>query len=113
MSVHAADQELPAGFAELEGFVSDWALGSEQERNHKRLTSSMRDIQRFYDAMLACMEALLAHLSRFQVSNLPPPEQRLLHLALSLMEIAPAVEVYGAPDVPDAIAASRFVIRSL
>lgn len=112
MSADAAGLKLPEGFAELERFMSDWALGSEQERNHKRLTSSMGEIQLFYDAMLRSMEALLTHLTRFRLLDLPPPEQRLLSLALSLMEVAPAVEVYGTSDVPDAIAASRFLIRS-
>jgi hypothetical protein len=112
MSAEAGGLQLPEGFAELERFVSDWALGSERERNQKRLTSSMGEIQLFYDAMLRSMEAILTHLTRFRLVDLPPPEQRLLALALSLMEVAPAVEVYGAPDVPDAIAASRFLMRS-
>ncbi|MBM4258499.1 MAG: hypothetical protein FJ147_21705 [Deltaproteobacteria bacterium] len=112
MGADAGGLQLPEGFAELERFVSDWALGSEQERNHKRLTSSMEELQIFYDAMLLSMEAIVTHLTRFRLVDLPLPEQRLLALTLSLMEVAPAVEVYGTPDVPNAIAASRFLIRS-
>jgi hypothetical protein len=107
----SGEQLLPNSFAGLERFVRDWALDSEAQRNHKRLASSMADIQEFYDTMLRHMEAVLQHLSGFRLQELPSPERRLLHLALSLMEVAPAVEIYSSPDVPDAIEAHRFLIR--
>lgn len=103
---------LPDGFAALEPFTARWALASEQARNAERLASSLADIRRFYDAMLPHMEALGAHLAKFRLGELPDPEQNLYHLALSLMEVAPAVEIHGAPDVPDAIEAHRFAIES-
>lgn len=103
---------LPLGFQHLESLVSDWALPSEAARNQRRLTSSMAEIQEFYDTVLRAMEALVSHLSTFRVSELPAPEQRLMYLALSLMEVAPAVEIYHQPDIPDAIEADRLVIRS-
>lgn len=112
MSAERSAQLLPDGFAELERFVNTWALNSEQQRNHKRLASSIEEIKDFYDTMLRHMEALLNHLTRFRLQDLPQPERRLLHLALSLMEVAPAAEIYSSPDVPDAIEAHRFIIRS-
>lgn len=102
---------LPEGFADLERFVPAWALATERERNARRLSSSIEEIRELYDAVLARFEALLAHLARFRLSELPPAEERLLQLALSLMEVAPAVEIYGSPDVPDAIEAGRFRIH--
>ncbi|MEW6105539.1 MAG: hypothetical protein AB1563_04135 [Bacillota bacterium] len=112
MRLETSTHLLPDGFAELEQFVQAWALDSERERNRKRLASSMEEIRRFYETMLRHMEALVAHLGRFTLQDLPQPERRLLHLALSLMEVAPAVETYSSPDVPDAIAAHRLIIRS-
>lgn len=103
---------LPDGFAELEPFVRRWALPSEQARNAERLASSLEEIRSFYDAMLSHMEALGAHLAKFRLGELPDPELNLYHLALSLMEVAPAVEIHSAPDVPDAIEADRFAIES-
>ncbi len=103
---------LPEGFAELEPFVPVWALRSEAERNARRLASAFDDLRVFYDAMLRRLDAVAAHLARFDLGALPDPERRLYLLALSLMEVAPAVEIHGAPDVPDAIEAERFVIRS-
>lgn len=106
-----ANGALPEGFGDLERFVSSWALESERERNRRRLASSIEEIRDFYAAMLAHMEGLLAHLARFRTGDLPAPERRLFHLALALMEVAPAVEIYSAPDVPDAIEAERFRIH--
>ncbi len=106
------DTALPAGFADLERFAADWALGSEAARNAKRLASSFDEIRGFYDAMLSHLDAVGDHLARFDLAALPDAERRLFQLALSLMEVAPAVEIHGAPDVPDAIEAERFAIRS-
>ena len=103
---------LPDGFAALERFVPDWALASEAERNAKRLASSIGDIRAFYDAMRAQLDAIGEHLGPFDIATLPETERRLFYLALSFMEVAPAVEIHGAPDVPDAIEADRFLILS-
>ena len=106
------DGQLPKGFESLEHLVNDWALPREAERNQKRLTSTMADIQSFYDCVLELMDALVAHLSEYKLSDLPDPERKLMYLALSLMEVAPAVEIYHQPDIPDAIPAARLIIRS-
>ena len=108
----SANGRLPEGFAELERFVADWALASEAARNAKRLSSSFDDIRAFYDAMLPQIDSIGEHLARFDLGDLPEPERCLFHLALSLMEVTPAVEIHGMPDVPDAIEAERFEIRS-
>lgn len=112
MCVERPHQLLPDGFGELEQFVREWALESEQQRNRKRLASTLEELRHFYDTLLRHMEAIVTHLTRFTLQDLPQPERRLFHLALSLMEVAPAVETYSSPDVPDAIAAHRLIIRS-
>lgn len=87
-------------------------MASEEQRNRKRLASSLAELRRFYEVMLRHLEAIEAHLARFTLSDLPPPERRLFQLALALMEVTPAVETYRSPDVPDALSADRLVIRS-
>ena len=80
--------QLPAPFSKLEPFVDQWALGTERERNHARLTSTMEEIQEFYDAMLSQINEALAHLDRFPLGDMPeawilggvivsPPHRRL------------------------------------
>src|SRR5262245_13150899 len=97
---------LPDPFTDLEPFVNTWALATETERNQKRLTSPMTEIQAFYDAMMPRMEAVLTYLSQFsfergpeEVKTLPEETRRLLYLALSVAEVAPAVELYKQPGV--------------
>ncbi|MCE2486755.1 MAG: hypothetical protein J4F42_14675, partial [Desulfurellaceae bacterium] len=64
-------------------------------------SSGMADLQAFYAAMLARMEEVLAHLAQFPPDQLPPEAERLLLMALSLAEVAPAVELFGQASVVD------------
>lgn len=107
-----ADTPLPQGFGDLEALARDWALPTERERTQRRYAASIAEIQRFYDAMLARVDAVMEHLNRFAMNELPAPEKRLLDLALSLAEIAPAIEFYKQPAVIDGYDPLRFVPRS-
>ena len=106
-----ADALLPDGFGDLEAFARDWALPTERERNAQRHRASIAEIKAFYDAMLERIDAVMAHLNRFEMDGLPPCEQRLLDLALSLAEVAPAIEFYKQPAVIDGYDSRRFVPR--
>jgi hypothetical protein len=102
--------QLPEAYCALEVFAAAWALPNSDARLHKRMTTSMDDIQAFYDAMLPITEQALAHLDRFELSALPPAEMRLFHLVLAGAEAALAVEVYRAPRLPLAPSESRFKV---
>jgi hypothetical protein len=102
---------LPDGFGDLAALASVWALPTELERNRQRHRASIDDIQRFYDTMLARMDAIMEHLNRFRLDDLPEAEQRLLFLALALAEVAPAIEFYRQPSVIDGYDSERFVPR--
>ena len=91
-------RHLPAAFHDLEPWL-EWSLATEGERSAKRQSSSMEDLRAFYAAMLARMEEVLAHLEQFPPDKLPPEAERLLLMALSLAEVAPAVELFGQPSV--------------
>lgn len=104
-----ADQSLPAGFQDLEVFVSAWALPSERERNRQRLSSSMPEIQALYDALLPRMDEIFNYLNQFPLNNIPEDAKRLFNLSLALAEVAPAVEFYKQPEVVDGFPADRFV----
>jgi hypothetical protein len=95
------DAQLPEGFADLEPFVADWVLPDSLARMAKRQASSIDDIRRFYDAIIGRADAALAHLRDFALGELPPAEERLLKLTLSLAEVGPAVEWFGDPKVYD------------
>lgn len=101
---------LPDGFGDLEPFVAKWAVATEVERNRIRRGSSMRDIRMFYDALLPRLDAVIIYLKQFPLDNMPEAARRLLRIALSGMEIAPAVELYRQPDVVHAFDAERLEI---
>ena len=60
---------LPAEFADLEP-LSDWCLEFERERYAKRLSTSMDEMQSFYDAVFPRLEAIIEYLDRFDLNKL-------------------------------------------
>lgn len=100
---------LPADFADLAPFL-DWALPSADERQTRRRTASRADLKAFYDALLPRIEAILKVVDAYPLGSLPADLAPLYHMALSLAEVAPHIELYGgAPGVPYAFDETRFV----
>jgi len=102
------ERQLPESFADLEPLVA-WALETERERTRKRLSSSMDEIQAFYNAIFPRMETVLNYLNQFPLQAMPVDAQRLLYLTLSLAEVSMAVELFKQPSVPDGYDLTRFV----
>jgi hypothetical protein len=96
---------LPDEFADLEPF-SDWCLRTEGERYAKRLSSSMEEMQAFYDAAFPRLEEILTYLDKLELSSLPPDAEQLLWLCYSLINASFPVEVWRQPRVPDSGAAT-------
>ena len=92
---------LPAGFADLEAFAPAWCLASEPERLAKRLSSTMAEMQAFYDAIVPRAEEVIAHLDTFSLDALPEEEKNLLHLVYSMIQVSFPVECWHQPNVPD------------
>ncbi len=91
---------LPAEFADLEPFA-DWAIPTERARYAKRLSSTMEQLQTFYDAAFARLESGASYLERFEMGNLPEDAKHLLWLFCSLVTVSFPVEVWHQPRVPD------------
>ena len=100
---------LPAPFADLEPY-GDWALRTEHERYAKRLSSSMDDLQAFYDAAFPRLEAMMDYLDGFELRALSEDATRLLWLCYSLVNASFPVEVWRQPRVPESGAASLDVV---
>jgi hypothetical protein len=96
-----AEAMLPPEFSDLERFVDDWCLDSEPERYAKRLSSSMDEIQEFYDAIFPRAEAAIQYLEKFPLDELPDDASRLLKLLYSLILMSFAVEIWKQPYIPD------------
>jgi hypothetical protein len=92
---------LPEGFGVLEEFVGTWSLATRAERFQRRVTTGFDDVKRFYDATLPRMDDIVQHLNKFPIADrtsLPKAEETLFQLGLSFMEVALAVECFGASD---------------
>jgi len=96
---------LPPRFADLEPYA-DWCLPSEAERYAKRLSSSMDEMQAFYDAAFPRLEEILTYLDEFGLDSLPADAGQLLLLSYSLVNVSFPIEVWRQARVPDSGAAS-------
>jgi hypothetical protein len=96
---------LPSEFSDLEPFAAKWSLATERERYAERLSSTMDDMQAFYDATFPQAEAAKAYLDAFPLDALPDDATNLLHLLYSLISVSFAVECWKQPHVPDSGAA--------
>ncbi|MEV0669299.1 hypothetical protein [Mycobacterium sp. NPDC050441] len=95
---------LPAEFSDLGPFL-DWDLATEGERYAKRLTSSMEEMQAFYDVAFPRLPEALAFVDRYELTSLPDDVRTLMHLLQSLITVSFPVEVWKQPRVPDSGAA--------
>jgi hypothetical protein len=91
---------LPADFVDLEPFA-EWAIPTERARYARRLSSTMDELQAFYDAALPRMDAAAAYVEQFDINALPDAAKRLLWLYCSLVTVSFPVEVWRQPKVPD------------
>jgi hypothetical protein len=96
---------LPGEFGDLEPFAG-WSLPTENERYAKRLSSSMDELQTFYDAAFPRLEDGAAYMDQFELDALPEDAKRLLWLFCALVTVSFPVEVWRQPRVPDSGAAS-------
>ncbi|GLR66013.1 hypothetical protein GCM10010909_06910 [Acidocella aquatica] len=88
---------LPEGFADLEPFVTDWAITTMKARLHRRVTSTARERRGFYAAMAPRAQAALDYLNPISLDDISkkPETDRLMKLILSLAEIALTEEING------------------
>lgn len=93
---------LPESFADLDRFVAaGWARAREQDRWARRVQSSTAEVKDFYETLLPRMDALIEYLDRHPLDQVPEADRPLLYLALAFMDVAPAWEVFQAPDLPE------------
>ena len=62
---------LPSEFADLEPYAAKWCLPNEPARYAARLSSTMVEMQSFYDAMFPRGEAVLDYLDQFPLDTMP------------------------------------------
>ncbi len=91
---------LPTAFSDLEPFA-DWVLPREADRYTKRLSSTMDELQAFYDAAFPRLEAASSYLREVRLAGISEEDRHLLWLFCSLVTVSFPVEVWRQPKVPD------------
>lgn len=86
---------LPEGFAQLEPFVSAWAIAGSNNRARARDVSTEAEREAFYAVARAALTQALALLDNKPIQAFDESEQRLMNLMLSLAHVALAVEAQG------------------
>src|ERR1035437_6079445 len=85
---------LPTDFADLEPFAG-WSLETEAERYAKRLSSSMDELQAFYDGAFPRLETVIDYLDQFDLHALPDDARR----PQAITGPKAGANVYGSRDV--------------
>ena len=91
---------LPADYADLEQYA-EWVLPTERERYAKRLSSSMDEMQAFYDTAFPRLEQSVDYLKGVSLDGISDEDQNLLWLFESLVNISFPIEVWRQAKVPD------------
>jgi hypothetical protein len=97
---------LPTAFAELEPFAETWCLATERERWAQRMSSTLDELQTFYDAAYPRVEEALAYCDKFPLEDLPEDAASLLRLIYSFVLVSFPVELWRQPHVPDTLGTS-------
>jgi hypothetical protein len=105
---------LPEPFADLQGFVPDWGLATEQERFKKLHSVTLGQLREFYDAMLPRMDLVLDYLDQYTISAMPEDATVLYQLAMTFAETAHPVDLrWNDVDFPDAYSWQKFEFRTV
>jgi hypothetical protein len=96
-----AEAMLPTQFSDLEPFAGKWSLAREQDRYAERLSSTMEEMQAFYDAFFPRVDEALDYCDQFSLDDMPEDAVRLLDLIYSLINASFPIEVWHQPQVPD------------
>ena len=94
---------LPSEFADFEQFADRWSLATERERWAERMSSSIDDMQAFYDAIIPGVGEAIAHCEKFPLDDMPEDSVNLLRLIYSFVMVSFAVELWRQQSPPDTL----------
>ena len=105
---------LPAQFAKLSPWVSEWALHSEEARYLKLHAVTFDQLKAFYDAMLPEMDAIMLFLKTQPVEGMALDADNLYRLAMTFAETAHPLDLgWRDTDFPSAFPWERMGFRSV
>jgi hypothetical protein len=92
---------LPGGFSQLEPYAERWSLATEQERWAERMSSTIDELQAFYDAIYPHVADAIAYCDTFPLDDMPDDAVALLRMIYSFIIVSFPVELWRQPGVPD------------
>jgi hypothetical protein len=105
---------LPEPFADLQRFVPEWGLATEQARFLKLHSVTLDQLRVFYDAMRPRMDQVLDHLDQYTIGVMPADAQVLYQLAMTFAETAHPLDLkWKDVDFPDAYPWQKFEFRTV
>lgn len=84
---------LPSEFRDLDKFVQEWSLATEQERCFKLLNTRLENLRVFFEAMQPRAEAAIGYLSQFPLDNFQDDARTLYELLVTFIETAHPIEL--------------------
>uniref|UniRef100_UPI002432A826 hypothetical protein n=2 Tax=Sphingobium TaxID=165695 RepID=UPI002432A826 len=84
---------LPTGFEALAPFADHWAVSGSIARAARRGDADPTHRAAFFAAAAPLLDAALAHLDRYPIDALPPAEQRLMDMMLTLAHVSLTEEI--------------------
>lgn len=100
---------LPTGFEALAPFADRWAISGSIARAARRGDADPADRAAFFAVAAPLLDAALAHLDNRPIDILPPAEQRLMDMMLTLAHVSLTEEILG--DQEPAHARQRQLMR--
>jgi hypothetical protein len=76
------------------------------------MSTSIEDIQRFYDAMLPVLKPIIEYLSQFPVNAIPVADRPLVNAALAMCEIDNAVSKWKCSTLSSGVDTRRMIEKS-
>lgn len=92
---------LPEPFVDLKHFLDDWDLPDTNTRYTKRVNSSFEALCEFHAAIAARFDDIVSYLETRDMTAFDDDDARLARLMLAYAVVAPGVESFKQPIVPD------------
>ncbi len=103
---------LPDQFSDLERFTADWDLPDTNSRYTLRVNSSFEALCDFHGAIAPRFEEIVSYLEVRDMTALDEADTVLARLMLAYAVVAPGVESFRQPIVPDCESLPMFNVIS-
>ena len=92
---------FPAEFEDLERFAPEWVIADVVEKQHKRATTDLAAIKRFYAALYPEIDRIIGHLVGVPMDGMSEGDRNLYRLVATWNEMSHPVDLgWAESDEP-------------